>query len=597
MNSIMLYEEWAQFRGDDSASFSVINEINNLQRGLNNAWLKTGKPWLNALSESVMPFFSIHDFKKEVLPHLNESTDYNSIQNSYAVYELALLETHRPEWFLNEESIIAIPNYKDHKVLLSKNGSMFIISMSTWSTVNENMFSDFFDKAKEMAGNAWDSLAEGAKKVGAFLASIAQSAIDYTSKNPTEVAAITLNILAGIASFFPIVGQVVGPLLTMTAGGIEVFAGYNKISHGIDFLKKIDDPIAKSIAAGKEGIPYILAGGVTMFLGTMDMLTAIKSATPGVGAIQASVNKAAKKASDTMGKNLLGKAEHGLLHAVEGLIKKSSILKKANIKQLAHSATALLLILLVKGGKGILGKAFDGLVTGISAIGEAMEFLLNVPEKISKLIEDLSEKADSSATKIIANALKGAVKPITDGISKFINNNIKPIVEPVTSYLKLLPENYKDALEQLDEHVKDVPDANIEITRQPIPDHGNVKMNDEDTKTLKNMGKGEGKKSGDSGESTEKVLKGRDPNFKGIKGNPEKLTVEFEGWGDKKKDSWKKEMSMKELVNNMKSKDWEKLRFEYGGKYPTDLHTGGSYARLKAIKESAILPFNEWISR
>lgn len=597
MNSIMLYEEWAQFRGDDSASFSVINEINNLQRGLNNAWLKTGKPWLNALSESVMPFFSIHDFKKEVLPHLNESTDYNSIQNSYAVYELALLETHRPEWFLNEESIIAIPNYKDHKVLLSKNGSMFIISMSTWSTVNENMFSDFFDKAKEMAGNAWDSLAEGAKKVGAFLASIAQSAIDYTSKNPTEVAAITLNILAGIASFFPIVGQVVGPLLTMTAGGIEVFAGYNKISHGIDFLKKIDDPIAKSIAAGKEGIPYILAGGVTMFLGTMDMLTAIKSATPGVGAIQASVNKAAKKASDTMGKNLLGKAEHGLLHAVEGLIKKSSILKKANIKQLAHSATALLLILLVKGGKGILGKAFDGLVTGISAIGEAMEFLLNIPEKISKLIEDLSEKADSSATKIIANALKGAVKPITDGISKFINNNIKPIVEPVTSYLKLLPENYKDALEQLDEHVKDVPDANIEITRQPIPDHGNVKMNDEDTKTLKNMGKGEGKKSGDSGESTEKVLKGRDPNFKGIKGNPEKLTVEFEGWGDKKKDSWKKEMSMKELVNNMKSKDWEKLRFEYGGKYPTDLHTGGSYARLKAIKESAILPFNEWISR
>ena len=597
MNSIMLYEEWAQFRGDASASFSVINEINNLQRGLNNAWLKTGKPWLNALSESVMPFFSIHDFKKEVLPHLNESTDYNSIQNSYAVYELALLETHRPEWFLNEESIIAIPNYKDHKVLLSKNGSMFIISMSTWSTVNENMFSDFFDKAKEMAGNAWDSLAEGAKKVGAFLASIAQSAIDYTSKNPTEVAAITLNILAGIASFFPIVGQVVGPLLTMTAGGIEVFAGYNKISHGIDFLKKIDDPIAKSIAAGKEGIPYILAGGVTMFLGTMDMLTAIKSATPGVGAIQASVNKAAKKASDTMGKNLLGKAEHGLLHAVEGLIKKSSILKKANIKQLAHSATALLLILLVKGGKGILGKAFDGLVTGISAIGEAMEFLLNIPEKISKLIEDLSEKADSSATKIIANALKGAVKPITDGISKFINNNIKPIVEPVTSYLKLLPENYKDALEQLDEHVKDVPDANIEITRQPIPDHGNVKMNDEDTKTLKNMGKGEGKKSGDSGESTEKVLKGRDPNFKGIKGNPEKLTVEFEGWGDKKKDSWKKEMSMKELVNNMKSKDWEKLRFEYGGKYPTDLHTGGSYARLKAIKESAILPFNEWISR
>ena len=86
MNSIMLYEEWAQFRGDESASFSVINEINNLQRGLNNAWLKTGKPWLNSLSESIMASFSMNDFKNEVLPHLNESSDYTSIRESYAIY-------------------------------------------------------------------------------------------------------------------------------------------------------------------------------------------------------------------------------------------------------------------------------------------------------------------------------------------------------------------------------------------------------------------------------------------------------------------------------------------------------------------------------
>ena len=35
-------------------------------------------------------------------------SNLNSIQNSYAVYELALLETHRPDWFLNEEAIIAM---------------------------------------------------------------------------------------------------------------------------------------------------------------------------------------------------------------------------------------------------------------------------------------------------------------------------------------------------------------------------------------------------------------------------------------------------------------------------------------------------------
>jgi hypothetical protein len=597
MKSVLLYEEWSNFKGHENLPFHIINELNSMYRGIDGAWTKTGKPWLNSLSESIMASFSMNDFKNEVLPHLNESHDYNSIRKSYAIYELALLKTHRPDWFLNEEAILAIPDYNDHKVLLSKSGSMFIISMSTWSAITENMLSDFFDKAKEMAGDAWDSLADGAKKVAAFLAQITKSVADYTSKNPHEVAAITCNILAGIVSFFPVVGQVAAPLLTMIAGGIEVHAGHGKISHGIDFLKKVDDPIAKTFAAAKDGVPYILAGGVTMFLGSMDMLTAIKSATPGVGAIQSSVNTAAKKASKTMGDTLIGKAEHGLLHAVEGLMKKSSILKKANIHQLAHSATALLLILLVKGGKGILGKAFDGLVSGISAIGEAMDFLLNVPEKISKLIEDLSNKADSSATKIIANALKGVIKPITDGISKFIDKNIKPIVEPVTSYLKLLPENYKDALEQLDEHVKDVPDATIEIKRDKIPDYGDIKMNDEDKKALKGIETGESKKSSASGKEFEKDLKDADPNFKGIKGNPKKLTVEFEGWGDKKKDSWKKEMSIEELVKNMKSKDWSKIRFEYGGDYPTDLHKGGAYARLKAIKESAILPFNEWISR
>ena len=154
----------------------------------------------------------------------------------------------------------------------------------------------------------------------------------------------------------------------------------------------------------------------------------------------------------------------------------------------------------------------------------------------------------------------------------------------------------------MNKHLKDISDENVEIKRDKIEDKGDIKMSSEDKDALNKLTKKEGKSSEKSGENKgggnekfEKSLKDADSNFKGIKGKPKKLTVEFEGWGDKKKDAWKKEMSMEDLAKNMKSKDWKKIRFEYDGKYPTDLHKGGGYVRLKAIKESAILLFNEWV--
>lgn len=599
MSYVALYEEWLQYDNGD-LTVSMFNNLRSIHQNTNKMWLDTKKPWLNVLSESVMPLFSINDFKREVLPQLNESTDYRNLQDAYAVYELGLLRTHRPDWFLNENQIIALPNYRDNKVVLCKNGSMFIISMSTWRAVNENWFSDMVDKGKELAGDAWEGLKQGAKDTWAFISKIATASWKYTEQNPHEVAAITCNILAGIISFVPVIGQIVAPILTITAGGIEVHAGYGKISKGIGYLSKVDDPIVKTIVASKDGIPYLFAGIITMMLGTMDMLTGIKSATPGVGGIQASTNKAATMAADKMGKTVVGKLEHSVLHAVEGLLKKLGKGALSNFKQLSHSAAALLLIFMVKIGKGLLGGAFTAMVEGLGLLGKAFEFLLDVPNKISSAISELSKKADSTASKMIAGALENVVKPMTDAVGKFINNNIKPIVEPVTSYLKMLPENYKAASEQLDEHLKDVPDEVIEIKRDKIEDKGDIKMSSEDKDALNKLTKKEGKsgekKEGGSDNKFEKSLKEADPNFKGIKGDVKKLTVEFEGWGDKKKDAWKKEMSMEDLVKNMKSKDWSKIKFEYDGKYPTDLHKGGGYVRLKAVNESSVLLFNEWVN-
>jgi hypothetical protein len=591
----MLYEDWAKSNNFKSDSqFYPFNEINNISDSINEAWYKTGKPWLNSLSESVMAFFSIEDFKREVLPHLNESTDFDSIKESYAIYELSLLHTHRPDWFMDEKEIVVLPNYDEHKVILSKNESLFIISMSTWSAIQEsNWLSKAYEKGKELAGDAWNLLKSGAQKVWGFISKLAVTTWEYTKKNPLEVAAITLNVLGGIMAFVPAVGQIVAPIATVLSGGIEVVAGSLKINTGVNFLKEITDPFIKSMAAAREGIPYLCAGGVTMFLGASDMITAVKDATPGMLGIKQSTKKLAETASDKLSHTFIGHLEHGLKEAVEEF--GSKYLNKAvpqSIKLASTSATALMCIVLVKLGKGVLGKLFDFIIDGISSIGKGFELLMDLPERMTDVIDELG-KSDSYVAKLVHGGLKKAVQPISKALSGFIDNNVRPIAEPVTSYLNLLPANYKSALETLEKHVKDMKDAPITVEHNKV-EKEEITLSSEEKSTLKQLKSGSFSKSNKSVNSYEKSFKEADPNFKGIQGDSKKVNVEFEGWGKDKIDAWKKEMTLQDLEKNMKSKDWAKLRFEYDGKYPTDLHKGGRYVRLKAIKESEILKFDEW---
>ncbi len=599
MSHVKLYEEWVGFKTDSNLPFSIFKNLKLIHENTTEQWLRTGKPWLNALKESVMPLFSIEDFSREFSINLNESENYRFASDMYAVYEVSLLRTHRPDWFLNEDKIITLPNHAENKMVLCKNGSMFIISMSTWKTINEGIFSDFVDKAKEMAGDAWDSLASGAQEVFTFISKIASSVVTYTKDNPTEVIATVLTILSGVSSFIPAVGQVIAPIFAILAGGVEVYAGYSKFSKGIGYLKEVSDPIAKTIASSKEGIPYLVAGGVTLLLGGYGMVSGLKDAAPGVGLVNKGVNDTLKAGAKKMSDNIVVKLEKTIVHAVEDLVKKVSAKALPNAHQLSHAAAALLMIILVKAGKGLLGKTFDLLIEGISSLGSAFQFLLGIPKKIEEFITSLEGKAESTAAKLISGALSKVVKPLVGAVSNFIDKYIQPIVEPVTTYLKSLPANYKTCVEQLEKHAKDIPDEVVEIKHDQIKDRGDVKLSSENKETIEKLqkkeGKGGDKKEGGSSEGFEKVLKERDKNFKGIQGNPKKLTVEFEGWGDKKKDSWKKEMTIDDLVKNMKSKDWDKIKFQYDGKYPTDLHKGGAYVRLKAVNESSILSFNEWM--
>ncbi len=450
-------------------------------------WQETGKPWLNALSEGVMPLFSVEEFISNISSNLNESNDNKSVVNLYAIYETSLLRTHRSDWFLNEGEILAIPNHEQEKMILFKNESVFIVSMNTWNIINEGFMGDAWDAAKKAAGKAWDGLTDAVKDAAAFVQKITSYAIDYTKKNPHEVAATIVTILSGVSSFIPGVGQIIAPLLAVLAGGIEVHAGYGKISKGIKYLKNVDNPIAKTIASCKDGIPYLMAGGVTLLLGSYGMATGIKATIPGAGAVQLATKKAATASADALGKTVVVKLEHSVVHAVEGLLKKVGKKALSNLHELSSAAAALLMILLVKIGKGCLGGIFDVMVKALSGIGDVFNFLLDIPKKISDAINKMN--GDTFVTKMIVDALKKIVKPISEGLGQFISKNIRPIVDPVLSYLKALPENYKTCVEQLDKHAKDLDAKEVAVKDIKIKDRSGLKVSDKTKKTLNKIEK------------------------------------------------------------------------------------------------------------
>ena len=225
MNSIALYEDWIKkHSGLDYSSDSIDYRVNFM-----NTWGKLGIKDNELLKEGCIPHFSIQEFRNRFTPNLNESDDYDEILDTYSLYELNLLKTERSDWFRDDSQIVALPNYPEGKVVLSKNESFFIISTNTWNMVNEGWFNDMVEKGKQLAGDVWNTLKQGAQEVYGFLATLATNIAKFATAEPASAAAITLNILAGIIAFVPAVGQIAAPILTAISGGIEVVVGVGKI--------------------------------------------------------------------------------------------------------------------------------------------------------------------------------------------------------------------------------------------------------------------------------------------------------------------------------------------------------------------------------
>jgi hypothetical protein len=303
------------------------------------------------------------------------------------------------------------------------------------------------------------------------------------SKNPFEAAAIAINIFGGIMAFVPGAGQVVAPLCGILAGGAECIQGGIKIAKGIDYLSKLTDPIAKSLALATDGIPYLVAGGISMIMGANGLITAITDAAPGVLGIKAAAKKTATEMGNKLSKNIVSKFEHGLEHAIADFAKKQ--VKDAMVKSVkiaSKNGTALLCIILVKVLKGCFGSVAEMIIKGVSKIGQAFEFLLDLPKKITSMIEGM--KAESYAAKLIQGALKNIVKPFSSWADGFVKNYVRPNTEPITSYLKLLPDNFKQALEALHTHKVDLETGEIPIDHEKV-EMEKVEMSKDEHEKLK----------------------------------------------------------------------------------------------------------------
>lgn len=492
MNSVALYEDWIKkHSGLDYSSDSIDYRVNFM-----NTLGKLGIKDNELLKEGCIPHFSIQEFRNRFTPNLNESDDYDEILDTYSLYELNLLKTERSDWFKDDSKIVSIPNYSEAKVILCKNESIFIISTNTWHMINEGWLSDMIEKGKKIAGDIWNTLAKGAQEVYGFLAKLDSYIQELTGMDIYSAAAITINILAAIIAFAPGFGQATAPILTSIAGGIEIVGGMTKIKKGYGKISKVDDPIVKSMAAIGEGAPLLTVGGITIFFGLSDVITSVKSAAPGAAGVAEATKAAAKELGEKMHHTLLGKFE-GQFVKVIGNVAKKVIKNGGVVKDVSKAAAAIGLVFMVKGLKFALGGFADIVVEGLGLVGKGIDFLLSIPSKISELIGKISSDNSSTVVKLIGGALKLAVKPITDAMSKFIDKGVKPIVSPLTEWLKNLPEQYKIAKGEIEKHLKDVPDTPVEIKKRDIKAK-EVKISTEDKEKIQKLQK--------SGKKNESVL-------------------------------------------------------------------------------------------
>ena len=455
------------------------------------------------LSEGICPSVSLSDFKSIFEPQLFESSgDKLLLEKVYATYELGLLYENRKSWFETDAPIYML-EAKEHK-LLFKESSMFILSNTSFAMLNEQLedawnwvSSQTSSAIKSVKDNTtaainavatassetWNALSDGAKKVYEFGKKITSAVVEFAKANAVETAAIVLQILSILVSFFPPVGLWLSPILLAISGAMEIYEGIHHIKESYAKLKLVEPSnVKRSVEAFSAGGPLLIAGLISMIFGTHDIITAPAAGT-GVGPL---ASMGGKRAAAAWGKSFAGTLVHNFEHFSAETLSKATAkvgpklsegFSKFIVEKGAQHAPTLISILFVTVGKHILGTAWNGLVNGLSAVAKGFSFVLGVPTKIGEAIAKFKKSAESPGAVIISQALDTFVGPAMRGIGSFIDKYIKPKVDGASAWLSSLSITYKE-LSKFAES-EDLSGEKTEIAQKTIkPKNAEVKKSD-----------------------------------------------------------------------------------------------------------------------
>jgi len=491
-----------------------------------------------------MAKYGLNDFMSIFRGSLLESDGYvdeSLLEQAHVCYELDMLAESRSHWFESEGEVTSI-DAEDH-VILIKNNEAYIISANTFKALNElwswndaknawnNLNSKVTKFAKEKIGQnkkaaikTWDAISDGAKKAWEWCKTAAAAAVKFLSEMTwVEWASLGLGVLSAIAGIIgagiPGVTTIAGVCMALN-GGIHLYEGWHKYHEANEALAPIKDAtqFSKNSAAITKALPNAIMGTVFMALGFYDISHGISEAmvNPAAGSISAAI----KVTAESGAKSFVGQMAHNMDHLLGGFVKDAvgALGKKISEKAAGGAGT----LLLTAFGEAVLAKTLGWLWKGLMQLSKGIltgiQFLLDIPAKISEGISSIQKNATSVIGKIVAKGLSSIIKPMADGAAKVIAKYIKPFIDQAKNWVTTQIAAYDVCVAEMAKHesefhgIKEVPQTKGKPLLQPkvlkgdSKDLDRIKKLPKINKEIKKAAGAVGYKVGKSNESLSYIL-------------------------------------------------------------------------------------------
>ncbi|NBU96967.1 MAG: hypothetical protein EBS19_01940, partial [Spirochaetia bacterium] len=489
-----------------------------------------GTPNLNELFSlsdegGFMAKYNFESFKNLFSAYLNESDSYmddESIEELHSCYEMSMLAETRSSW----DNIEGEVNYIDVEthVILIKNSEAFVVEKKTFDTIqniDESWFGNLLNKgkeklksiknkivsrvkekisqAKDFVSRAWDKISDGAKKAWEWMKTAVAAAGKFIGDN-IETITIVLSILSAV---FGIAGGLttavgIGPILTTIGGvlmalngGLHVYEGFHKGHHAMKLLKNSPiDPVSKYGAAIVKAGPDFFLGMLFIPLGFYDISHGLTEAlvNPSAGSVGMAVKTTAKKAA----KSWVGSLGHTIEKVLGGFIKEFFKNPKLGAK-IGAAAVGVTSVVVSKFFTDVCGWLYEFMLKSSVVILKGIDWLLDIPKKLTDAISKFSKTADGVLTKLIAKGLDVMVKPMTSFLARINEKYFKPLVKKSKEFIQRQIEAKKilDAEMQKSHggHGKGEDNKKHESIQKtkgkPLVKKGEVKIDKKDAKYIK----------------------------------------------------------------------------------------------------------------